>query len=268
MRDNKYSNFTRLLILPLLILFLLQCQKQNVDNLIFSNEYLKIIQITDNTYQHVSYLDIKNSGPFPCNGLIFQDGNKAVVFDTPPTEEASVDLLSWISDSLECKVEAVIVNHHHIDCVGGLEVFHDAGIKSYGNAETELLAKEDSLVSPQFTFGRSMTYKLNNRKVLNFFPGQGHSSDNIVSYIPSENVLFGGCLIKELGAGKGNLNDANLNEWSNTVRGIKTKYPTLKSVIPGHGKAGGIELLDYTIDMFEVEKKKDHSNENSKYHIN
>jgi metallo-beta-lactamase class B len=32
---------------------------------------------------------------------------------------------------------------------------------------------------------------------------------------------------------------------------FKFGYPNVKKVIPGHGKLGGIELLDYTIHLFE-----------------
>ncbi len=71
------------------------------------------------------------------------------------------------------------------------------------------------------------------------------------TYIPGEKVLFGGCLIKEVGAGKGNLGDANTEEWPDTVRKIKQAYPEVKYVVPGHGKVGGLELLDYTIGRFE-----------------
>ncbi len=63
--------------------------------------------------------------------------------------------------------------------------------------------------------------------------------------------MFGGCLIKESGAGKGNLEDANTTDWSLTVTKLKEKYPTTKTVIPGHGKSGGTELLDYTIQLFQ-----------------
>ncbi len=68
---------------------------------------------------------------------------------------------------------------------------------------------------------------------------------------PLEDIMFGGCLIKEEGAGKGNLAEANVEEWPNTVRKVKMKYPEVKKIIVGHGKSGGIELLDYTIKLFE-----------------
>ena len=63
--------------------------------------------------------------------------------------------------------------------------------------------------------------------------------------------MFGGCLVKEVGAGKGNLEDANVATWPKTIRMLKAKYPDVKIVVPGHGKAGGAELLDYTVKLFE-----------------
>ena len=73
-----------------------------------------------------------------------------------------------------------------------------------------------------------------------------------MGYFPSENILFGGCLIKELEATKGFLGDANVGDWSKTVEKIKKEYPNLKIVIPGHGAIGGSELLDYTIQLFKA----------------
>ncbi len=53
-----------------------------------------------------------------------------------------------------------------------------------------------------------------------------------------------------MNAGKGNLEDANVEEWSATVEKIKKDLPNLKMVVPEHGEYGGAELLDYTIQLF------------------
>ncbi|MEM7381519.1 MAG: subclass B1 metallo-beta-lactamase, partial [Bacteroidota bacterium] len=53
-----------------------------------------------------------------------------------------------------------------------------------------------------------------------------------------------------LNARKGNLADANIAQWSQTMELIKAKFPEIEIVIPGHGKAGGMELLDYTYQLF------------------
>ncbi|MNY76298.1 Beta-lactamase type II precursor [compost metagenome] len=63
--------------------------------------------------------------------------------------------------------------------------------------------------------------------------------------------MFGGCLIKEVEASKGYLGDANVKEWSQTVKKIKQRFPDAKIIIPGHGNIGGTELLDYTIKLFK-----------------
>ena len=43
------------------------------------------------------------------------------------------------------------MNHFHDDCLGGLQAFHDAGIRSYAQAQTPALAAEDGAVIPQKT---------------------------------------------------------------------------------------------------------------------
>ena len=50
------------------------------------------------------------------------------------------------------------------------------------------------------------------------------------------------------------LGDANEKEWSNTIRKVKSTFHDLEKVIPGHGKVGGPELLNFTIELFEVKK--------------
>lgn len=104
---------------------------------------------------------------------------------------------------------------------------------------------------PQNSFDKEMKLSLDKSYVLVKFFGEGHTKDNVIAYYPDEKILFGGCLIKELGANKGNLADANVATWSNTVQAIKSTFKDIHQVIPGHGKHGTSELLDYTIRLFK-----------------
>ena len=110
---------------------------------------------------------------------------------------------------------------------------------------------DDVQAIPRFSFENKLELEVGKDYIINHFLGEGHTKDNMIGYIPSEKMLFGGCMIKEMGASKGNISDANLDEWSNTVSRIKKVYPKIKHVIPGHGKPGGTELLDYTIELFQ-----------------
>lgn len=229
------------------------CQNSKKSHIIYQSDTLQIEQLTQNTFVHISYLETESYGKVPCNGLVYFDNNEAVVFDTPTNNEASSELIKWINTTLNCNIKSVIVNHYHIDCLGGLKEFHANGIESRSSNLTIKLAKEYGKEIPKNGFENSEIIQIGNQEIINTYIGEAHSKDNIVNYISNEKVLFGGCAIKSIGAKKGNLNDANVDEWSNTVEKIKKEYKDLAYVVPGHGKPGGIELLDYTANLFSIE---------------
>ena len=214
-------------------------------------ELLLFEPIKKNIYTHISYLQTETWGKVACNGMVYIHKNKAYIFDTP-TEKKGTELLLKILEENKIKVEGVVINHFHNDCLGGLEVFHKKGIKSYSNIKTIEASKKDNVEIPQIGFNDILKIKIGKREILNAYIGEAHTKDNIVSYLPKEKVLFGGCMVKEIGASKGFIGDANQKTWSNTIRNLKTTFPEIKHVIPGHGKVGGTELLDYTIGLFEV----------------
>lgn len=234
------------------ILFQLQCTSQKVD-VAYSSETLKIIQISENVYRHISYLHTETYGKVGCNGMIYLKDNEAVVFDTPTKDRVSEELLTWLMQDKKSIVKAVVVNHFHIDCLGGLAAFHHHEIPSFASSRTRALAKTDGVTVPQIGFESRNELEIGGEKISNTYFGEAHTQDNIISYIPSEELIFGGCMVKSLNASKGNLEDANSNEWSKTIQNIKESYPNLKIVVPGHGKSGGPELLDYTIALFKTD---------------
>ena len=219
-------------------------------NILYQSETLEVHQITERVFVHISFLVVQPYGKVACNGMVFIRKGEALIFDSPANEAATNELISWIEESQKSTIKGVVATHFHIDCLGGLDIFHAQKIPSYAHTKTIDLAKAKQEVVPQIGFEEDYVLKIGGKKVTTLFFGEGHTVDNVVGYIRSEKALFGGCLIKSMGAGKGNLADANVEAWSNTVRKIKKKYPKLQHVVPGHGKTGGIELLDYTIDKF------------------
>ncbi|MDR0232505.1 MAG: subclass B1 metallo-beta-lactamase [Dysgonamonadaceae bacterium] len=239
------------LYLLILSTILLGCNDVKAEKEVYKSETLLINQISEHVYQHISFLDFENYGKVSCNGMIVANENESIVFDTPVDNETSSELIDWITKSLNCKITAVIPTHYHNDNLGGLDEFHKQDITSYAYNKTIQIAKENDYSVPQHGFDKYMELNVGNEKVYIEFFGEGHTCDNIVGYFPLEDIMFGGCLIKENGAGKGNLAESNVEEWSETVKKVKEKYPNTKTVIPGHGQLGGMELLDYTIHLFE-----------------
>lgn len=220
---------------------------------IYRTNDLVVTQISENAFMHISYLQTNDFGNVPCNGLIVRDNNEVIIFDSPTNNKSAEELIKWVMETLNCKINAIIPTHFHDDCLGGLKVFNDNNIPSYAYFKTIELAKENKYEIPKNNFDNSIILKVGNKNVSVKFFGEGHTKDNVVGYFPSENIMFGGCLIKELNAGKGFLGDANVAKWSNTVEKIKMEYPNVKIVVPGHGEYGDRELLDYTIELFKTQ---------------
>lgn len=244
--------FTKSLLFIFLSLQLFSCKSRQEPQQAYQSETLKVTPLTANTYVHVSWLQTEQWGAVPCNGLVFVHKNEAIVFDTPANLEASRELVKWIREDLGVWPKSVVVNHFHVDCLAGLKAFSEVYSTAFGNRMTLELAKQDSTFEEGFfVFEGKQELKLGSKKIINQYLGEAHTSDNIVSYIPSEKVLFGGCMVKSLKAGKGNLEDANVEAWPQTIRKVKETFPKAEWVIPGHGKPGGQDLLDRTIEIFE-----------------
>lgn len=235
----------------------LNCGSQKLDAFkskeVYKSNDLVITQITENSFVHTSFLQTNDFGNVPCNGLIVRDNNEVIIFDTPTNNNSSKELIKWINETLHCNINAIIPTHFHDDCLGGLKAFEEDHIPSYANVKTIELAKENNLVIPNNGFTDTLTLKVGDKIVTVKFFGEGHTKDNVVGYYPSENLMFGGCLIKELDAGKGYLGDANIIDWSSTVERVKNEYPDVKIVVPGHGEYGDKKLLDYTINLFKAQ---------------
>lgn len=231
-------------------------KSRRIDNLtVYETESLVIKKLSNHIYQHISFLDTEDFGKVDCNGMLVVNQNKAVVFDTPINDKSSIELIDFVIETLESDLVAIVPTHFHEDCIGGISAFEKHDIPIFASRQTIALLKMNgqNLTPAVTSFDNNFTLPIGNKKVYAQYFGEGHTKDNIIAYFPEGNTIFGGCLIKSSGAGKGYLGDANTLKWPETVGQIKEKYSKVEIVIPGHGKSGGAELFDYTIDLFNME---------------
>ncbi len=218
---------------------------------LYRSDDLVITQVAENSFMHTSFLQTDDFGKVPCNGLIVRDQGEVIVFDTPANDQSSAALIKWVKEQLQCRMVAVIPTHFHKDCLGGLAAFENESIPSYAYMKTVELATENGFAIPKNSFLDSLILKVGDQKIVATFFGEGHTKDNVVGYFSGDEILFGGCLVKEMDATKGYLGDANVAHWSATIDRVKKAYPEIKIVIPGHGAYGDKRLLDYTSTLFQ-----------------
>jgi len=225
---------------------------QSEDKTIKISDDLELIQISDNAYIHVSYTISPKWGRVGANGLLLIDKKQAFLFDTPWTDEQTENLILWIKDTMNVEIVGFIPNHWHEDCMGGLGYIHKQGIKSYANQQTIDIAKTKDLPVPEYGFKDSLELKLGEKLIDCYYLGAAHSMDNIVVWIPSEQILFTACMVKNmLSKNLGNTADGDLISYPMTLTKVMKKFPSAKIVIPGHGEYGGLELIEHTLELIK-----------------
>lgn len=214
---------------------------------------LEMIQISQNAYIHVSYINLPGYGRVPANGLVYADKHRAFLFDTPWNESLTEELVIYIEESMGLKLKGFVPNHWHEDCMGGLGYLKSRKIKSFANERTVAIAREKGLPVPDRGFRDSLVLKIGKMAIHCYYPGAAHSTDNIVVWIPSEKILFPGCIIKSIDSSNlGNTADGDLSEYPKTVEWIIRKFDDAVTVIPGHGSYGCPELLKHTLSLASV----------------
>jgi len=240
----------QLLLIFLALNLQLSVMAQSKVKTITVSDKLKLIQLTDYTWVHVSVENMTGFGKVSSNGLVYVEKGKAFLFDSPVTDSLTSVLIRVIQDSLKAKVVSFVPNHWHDDCMGGLKYLQSIGVKSYGNQLTIDEARKRKLPVPKKGFNKSLKLKLGGKPIECWYPGGGHTKDNIVVWLPEEKVLFAGCMCKEMkSTGPGNLADADVKSWPLTIKKVMAKYKDAQIVVPGHGLWGGPELLQHTLEL-------------------
>jgi glyoxylase-like metal-dependent hydrolase (beta-lactamase superfamily II) len=151
-------------------------------------------------------------------------------------------------------IKYVVLSHYHAVRVLGASAYHAQGIVA--SQETYRLIEErgkqdwDSeygrfprlfqdaqsipgLTWPTLTFEGEMSIYLGKREVRLMQLGAGHTSGDIVAWVPDAEVMFSGDLIEYHSACY--CGDAHLREWPMTLNEIRNFNP--KAIAPGRGDA-------------------------------
>ncbi|NMP33467.1 subclass B1 metallo-beta-lactamase [Thalassotalea sp. M1531] len=209
---------------------------------------LTIKKLADNVYQHISYENIEPWGMVAASGLVVIDGSEAHIIDTPWSSDDTEKLTQW-AYSKGLVVKSAVATHFHRDASGGIPFLNKSNITTYATSRTNHLlhSAHKEKASDEITHH---TYELVKNKIEVFYPGAGHSQDNIVIWLPQSKILFGGCFVKSLKSKNlGNTEDASIADWPSSIKNVINQFPDIEIVVPGHGKMGDASLLSHTANL-------------------
>nr|WP_104009852.1 subclass B1 metallo-beta-lactamase IMP-71 [Pseudomonas aeruginosa]AUS29441.1 subclass B1 metallo-beta-lactamase IMP-71 [Pseudomonas aeruginosa] len=203
---------------------------------------LKIEKLEKGVYVHTSFEEVKGWGVFAKHGLVVLVKNDAYLIDTPITAKDTEKLVNWFIEH-GYRIKGSISTHFHGDSTAGIEWLNSQSISTYASELTNELLKKDNKVQATNSFS-GVSYSLIKNKIEVFYPGPGHTQDNVVVWLPEKKILFGGCFVKP--DGLGNLGDANLEAWPKSAKILMSKYGKAKLVVSSHSEIGNASLLQRT----------------------
>jgi metallo-beta-lactamase class B len=217
---------------------------------------LVISHLTGNLYVYTTY-KMLNGNPFPSNSMYMVTKRGVVMIDTPWDLEQMQPLLDSIKQKHNKEVVMCVVTHYHDDRSGGLDLLKEKGIQTYSTQQTWNISSERKEPKANYQFQNDTTFQLAGIQFKTFYPGEGHTKDNIVIWFPKERALFGGCLFKSTEVPNlGNVADANVERWPVAIRNVMQKFPGAEFVIPGHYGWSKPQALTHTLQLLETNLKK------------
>lgn len=216
---------------------------------------LKISEISKGVYIHQSFHRTHEYGVVSANGLVVTEGSNAFIVDTPWSDKDTEALVRWISNK-NYKLLGSVSTHSHEDRTAGIKWLNNRSIPTYATKLTNDLLSDENKELAKFTL-KENDEKLADGLIEAFYPGEGHTVDNIVVWLPKSKILFGGCFTRSLESkGLGYTGEAFIEQWPSSVERVLLKYSDAEQVVPGHGKIGNLELLIHTKMLAETAFKQ------------
>ena len=236
-----------LLIALLLLPFSLLAQTKEVD--------LEISHLADNYYIYVTY-NTYNGQRISSNGLYLVTKKGVIMIDTPWDTTQFQPLLDSIKTRHNKDVILTVSTHSHDDRTAGLDYYKTKGIKTYATRMTDSLCVVNENARPEYLMDSDTTFKVGKYAFEVYYPGAGHSHDNIVVWFKNDKILYGGCFVKSTEAkGLGYTGESDLDAWPQSIKNVQAKFAAPVYVIPGHDGWENKQSLEHTLKLLAERPK-------------
>jgi metallo-beta-lactamase class B len=212
-------------------------------------EKLKITPLTGEFYIYTTY-NIYEDSKIPANGMYLVTKTGVVLFDTPWDTTQFKPLLDSIKAKHNQQVVLCVATHWHSDRTAGLAFYNQQGIKTYTTVLTDELSKKNNHKRASFLIEKDTVFTIDQYSFEVYYPGPGHTEDNIVVWFNKEKILYGGCLIKGADAENlGYMGDANPSKYASSLQNVQQKCRKPKFIIISHSNWDNTNSLKHSIQL-------------------
>ena len=224
---EKQMRFLRLVI----VLTALFITSQNADA-----EQYEIVKVSDKVYAALA----QPQGKVVSNAFFIITDYEVILAGAHFIAEGVSELLQQIARITPLPVTQVILTHHHkgfnyidFDLPEKAEVIVSVGILQALKGEHREFRNSTLVFEENLTLNRGKT------SIVVIDTGPGHSSGDLIVYLPKEGILFASDLL--FNDAVGYMGDASIHEWGESLE-LLEKLAPLK-VVPGVGKVEDAEAI-------------------------
>jgi len=197
--------------------------------------HVDIAPLVDGLYLVHSYADYQGQRT-ESNSLLVASRQCVAMVDTAWSVAQTREVLAWVKATLHQKVKFAVITHAHADRIGGIDALRAANVPTFGDELTPAEARRNGFRSPDHLFRRQLALACGELTLDLFYPGPGHTRDNLAVYVRERKALYGGCFLKSADSTTlGNVADADLRAWPKSLDALEHRFPDAELVIPGHG---------------------------------
>jgi len=247
--SNEYTHMRIPILIPLLLVSLGSIWGQA------QNPKLNITHLTGDFYIYTTYN--RHEGiQLPAHGMYLVTDAGVLLLDTPWDTTQFQPLLDSIRHKHNREVSLCLSTHWHSDRTEGLEYYQKQGIRTYTTSLTDQFCQANNKKRAEFLMSKDTAFHIGQYSFEIFYPGEGHTADNIVVWFDREKILYGGCLIKGAEAEDlGFLGDANVSAYEATLKNLKKKYPEPTIIVVSHHDWTNPKSLDHSIKLAKKLKR-------------
>ena len=218
-----------------------------------AKDYRILLQkIADGVWVHTSTYNFPGGNIVPSNGLVVEDGEGLILIDTAWGELATQALLEKLKTETDKDVTKLVITHHHYDRLAGVDLLERKGVTVFTHPDTPALSAAKNTPIPDTSVAalKAPGSRTKSGPIEIAYPGPGHSSDNLIVYVPEAKILFGGGFIRGKDQSSlGNVTDADMKAWTQSLRWALKTYGEARLVVPGHGQGADISLATNTLAL-------------------
>lgn len=210
---------------------------------------VEVRNLADKVWIHTTYRTLEDGQVFPSHGLIVREGEALTLVDTAWGEQETELLLDAIAVQIGLPVTRAVVTHFHSDRARGTGILQGQGVEVWAHPLTRQIMTEREWTVPGHEFvaldmpGDAVEFG----SLEVFYPGPAHTSDNIMVWLPGQDILFAGCAVR--GANDlelGNVRDGDIGHWAKAMDLAEARYGEAGMVVSSHAEPAGPELFGHT----------------------